>query len=355
MPGSIPRIIFAAFCKGESIFTELMKLNKNIKIVLNYVLGPLFFMWMSWSIFNQVKNQPYLEESLKKINESFNSPILINLFAVIILMPVNWALEAIKWKLAVQKVQKISFIRSLRAVFSGVSFSVTTPNRMGEYLGKVIYMDEGNRLKVISLTIICSISQLIVTLFFGLTGLFILKQRIIESGLSGWPAWINLILIGGAFFLFILTVFYFKLNWLIKWIDKLPAIRKYVWLINEVEKINAALLLKILSISALRYLVFGLQYFLLFQFFGVDVNAWQGFWAVSVVFFIMAVIPTIALFEIVQKVYITKEIFAIFTINTLGIGLVTTSIWFINLVVPAAIGSILILGIKFFRKENEVI
>jgi uncharacterized membrane protein YbhN (UPF0104 family) len=332
-----------------------MKLNKNIKILLNYILGPLFFIWMSWSIFNQVNNQPHLEESIQKIKESFNSPILINLFAVILLMPVNWALEAFKWKLSVQNVQQVSFLRSLKAIFSGVSFSVTTPNRIGEYLGRVLYMNEGNRLKVISLTIIGSISQLIITLFFGLTGLFLLKNRIIESGLSGWPAWINIVLIGGTFTLFILTVFYFKLNWLIKWIDKLPGIKKYAWLINELEKVDATLLFKILSISAIRYLVFGLQYLLLFQFFGVEVNAWQGFWAIAVVFFIMAVIPTIALFEIVQKVYVTKEIFAIFTINTLGIGLVTTTIWFINLVVPAAIGSLLILGIKFFRKENEVI
>jgi hypothetical protein len=91
----------------------------------------------------------------------------------------------------------------------------------------------------------------------------------------------------------------------------------------------------------------------MFRFFNVEVNAWQGFWSISVVFFIMAALPTIALFEIVQKVYVTKEIFTIFTINTLGIGLATTTIWFINLVVPAAIGSLLILGIKLFRKENE--
>jgi hypothetical protein len=119
--------------------------------------------------------------------------------------------------------------------------------------------------------------------------------------------------------------------------------------------INAAMLVKLLSLSALRYMVFGMQYYLLLQFFGVEVNWWQGFWATAVVFFIMAVIPTIALFEIVQKVYVTKEIFAIFTVNTLGIGFVTTTIWFINLVVPAAIGSLLIFSIKIFKKGNEAI
>lgn len=331
-----------------------MKLNKNIKNFINYVLGPLLFIWLSWSIFNQLKNQPNLEESWQKIKLSFSSPLLFNLIAVIFLMLVNWSLEALKWKISVQQVQPVSFLKSLQAIFSGVSFSVTTPNRMGEYLGRVLYMNEGNRLKVISLTILGSISQLIITLLFGVAGLILLKDKLISSGLSGWPTWINVVITGSLIVLFFLTVFYFRLGWLIKWIDKLPGIKKYSWLINELEKLNATLLVKLLSVSALRYFVFGLQYYLLIRFFGVEVTWWQGFWSMAIVFFIMAVIPTIALFEIVQKLYVTREIFAIFTVNTLGIGLVTSTIWFINLVVPAVIGSLFILGIKIFRKENEI-
>ena len=330
-----------------------MKLNKNIKIFINYILGPLLFAWLAWSVFTQVKNQPHLDESWQKIKTSFNSPLLINLVAVVVLMLVNWSLEAIKWKYAVEQVQKISFLKSLKAIFSGVSFSVTSPNRMGEYLGRVLYMDDGNRLKVISLTILGSISQLMITLFFGITGLLVLKEKIIDSGISGWPTWLNMVIIGSSVALFFLTLFYFRLGWLIKWIDKLPVLKKYGWLIIELEKLDATMLVKLLSVSALRYLVFGLQYYLLIRFFGVEVNWWQGFWAMAIVFFIMAVIPTIALFEIVQKLYVTREIFAIFTVNTLGIGLVTSTIWFINLVVPAVIGSLFILGIKIFRKENE--
>ena len=330
-----------------------MKLNKNIKIFINYILGPLLFAWLAWSVFTQVKNQPHLDESWQKIKTSFNSPLLINLVAVVVLMLVNWSLEAIKWKYAVEQVQKISFLKSLKAIFSGVSFSVTSPNRMGEYLGRVLYMDDGNRLKVISLTILGSISQLMITLFFGIAGLLVLKEKIIDSGISGWPTWLNMVIIGSSVALFFLTLFYFRLGWLIKWIDKLPVLKKYGWLIIELEKLDATMLVKLLSVSALRYLVFGLQYYLLIRFFGVEVNWWQSFWAMAIVFFIMAVIPTIALFEIVQKLYVTREIFAIFTVNTLGIGLVTSTIWFINLVVPAVIGSLFILGIKIFRKENE--
>src|SRR5688572_6207834 len=331
-----------------------MKLNKNIKIFLNYVLGPLLFTWLSYSVFKQIKNQPNLEESWLNIKASFTDTRVLNFILVFVLMFVNWSLEALKWKISVQRVQPVSFLRSLKAVFSGVSFSVTTPNRTGEYLGRVLYMDDGNRLKVISLTILGSISQLLVTIFFGLLGLFILRSGIANVSLSVWMVWIKDIGIIGASIAFIfLTVFYFRIGWLVKWIDKIPAIKKYIWLINELEKTDTTLLMRLLSISLLRYLVFATQYFLLFRFFGVEVNWWQGFWATAIVFFVMAITPTIELFEVVKKMYITKEIFAIFTVNTLAIGFVTTTIWCINLVIPAAIGSLLILGIKFFKKDES--
>jgi len=327
--------------------------HKNIKIFLNYILGPLLFIWLSWSIFEQIRNQPHLEDSWLNIKTSFTDTRIINFFLVIVLMFVNWSLEALKWKISVKSVQPVSFARSLKAIFSGVSFSITTPNRIGEYFGRMLYMKEGNRLKVISLTILGSLSQLIVTILFGLLGLLILQFNIDELNLPTWLQWVKNIGIAGAIVgLFILTVFYFRIGWLVKWIDKIPAIKKYIWLINELEKADTTLLLRLLSISILRYFVFATQYFLLFNFFGVEINWWQGFWGIAIVFFIMAIIPTIELFEVVGKAFITQEIFAIFTANTLAIGFVTTTIWFINLVVPAAIGSLLILGIKFFKKDE---
>jgi len=330
-----------------------MRLNKNIKIFLNYILGPLLFIWLSYSVFKQIRDQPHLEDSWKNIKASFTDTRIINFLLVFILMFVNWSLEALKWKLSVSSVQPITFFRALKAIFSGVSFSITTPNRMGEYFGRMLYMDEGKRLKIISLTVLGSLSQLIITIFFGLSGLLILQVDIDKLNLPSWLQWVkNIGIVGGAIGFIFLTVFYFRIGWLVRWIDKIPAIKKYIWLINELEKADTTLLMRLLSISMLRYLVFTTQYFLLFRFFGVDVSWWQGFWAIAIVFFIMAIIPSIELFEVVGKTFVTQEIFAIFTVNSLAIGFVTTTIWFINLVVPAAIGSLLILGIKFFKKDE---
>lgn len=351
VPGSIPRIIFEGFCK-ENLFLPLMKLNKNIKIFINYCLGPILFSWLSYSIYRQIMRQPNLELSWRHLRESFHSPLLLNLFAVMILMIVNWSLEALKWKLAIQKLQPISFNKSFKAVLSGLSFSVTTPNRVGEYLGRVLYMEEGNRLRAISLTIVGSISQMIITLLMGSIGLIFLMSRI-ESSEMVSAIWVKGLLSGVVIVLLILTLFYFRLSWLVKIIDRWPGSRKYAYLINAIEDFNATILLQLLSLSAIRFFVFGIQYYLLFRLFGVDVTWWQGFWAVSVSFLVLAIIPTIALADLGLRGEVSLKLLGLFSTNALGIGFTTVTIWFINLVFPSVIGSLLILGIKIFKNKNE--
>ena len=329
-----------------------MKLNKNIKLFINYFLGPLLFIWLSWSIFRQIKNQPGLEQAWLKIKDTASGPMIGSLTVVAVLMLINWSLEALKWKISVSKVQAVSFWKSLQAVFSGVSFSVSTPNRIGEYLGRVLYMDEGNRLKTVSITIAGSISQLIVTLLMGAIGLVILRQQIEAKQLIS-PIWIQVIIYGVCIVLLFLTLFYFRLSWIIKWVDKLPGISRFVYLVKALEEFNATLLLRLLSLSLLRYLVFMVQYIILFHLFGVDVSVWQAFWTVSVSFLVMAVIPTIAIAELAQRGKVTIAIVGLYSSNELGMTFATAGIWFINLILPAIIGSLLIVRMrKIFRQYN---
>lgn len=331
-----------------------MRLNKNIKIFVNYFLGSLLFIWVSYSIYNQIQHQSDLKKSWEHIRESFGGPMILNLIAVFILMIVNWGIEAFKWKLSVQKIQRLTFFTSFKAILSGTSFSVSTPNRVGEYLGRILYMSEGNRLKAISLTIAGSMSQLIITLFMGLLGFIMLKEQITTGQLLS-AIWIQVMIYGILFVLLILTVFYFRLPWIIKWINRLPGIKKYAWLIKGLEDFNATLLLQLLSLSALRFFVFTVQYYLLFRLFSVDVSWWQGLWAVSVSFLIMAVIPTIALFtDLSLRGKVSLKLLGLFSGNNLGISLTAVSIWFINLIIPALTGSLLILSIKkIFKNNNE--
>lgn len=328
------------------------KHRKAIRIFINYCLGPLLFVWVSYSIWHQLRRQDGLGQSWQHIRESLHGSMRWNFAGVLLLMLVNWSIETVKWKIAVQKVQNIRFFTAFKAVLSGVSFSVTTPNRVGEYLGRVLYMEEGNRIKAVSLTIAGSMSQLIITLLMGLAGLLIIKSPVENSGMIS-TFWMDLMLYGVAIALLILTLFYFRLSLLVRWIDRLPANRKYAWIIEALEDFNATLLLQLLSLSAIRFFVFIIQYYLLCRVFDVGISFGQCWSAVSVSFLVMAVIPTIALFtDLGLRGTVSLKLLGLFSANSLGIGLTAVSIWFINLIVPALAGSLLILGIKrVFRKR----
>lgn len=327
-----------------------MKLHRNSKsgryrVLINYFLGPVLFCWLSWSIYQQIRNQPGLEQAWIRIRESFHSPLLWNLLAVIGLMWLNWGLEAMKWKLSVKPIQQLGFGRALQAVFSGVSFSVSTPNRIGEYLGRVLYMKEGNRLKSVSITIVGSISQLIITLLAGWLGLMMLKDEIIAKQLVS-PIWMKVILYGVLAVLTGLVLFYFRLSWLIRWIQKLPGSRKLSYLVEAVGSFHSRLLINLLIISLFRFLVFIVQYWLLFHLFDVNLQLAEVFRTISVAFLVMAVIPTIAIAELAQRGKVVTAIAGIYSANELGMTFATAGIWFINLILPAIIGSLLILRMR---------
>ena len=73
----------------------------------------------------------------------------------------------------------------------------------------------------------------------------------------------------------------------------------------------------------------------------------------SIVFLAMAIIPTITLVEVGLRGEISLRLMSLFTTNSLGVGLTSVSAWFINLILPAVMGSVLILGIKVFKRRNE--
>ncbi|WP_460764376.1 lysylphosphatidylglycerol synthase domain-containing protein [Niabella terrae] len=313
----------------------------------------MLFAWLSWSIYNQVRHQPDLHASWREIKQSFSSPKCLYLVAVVALMVLNLGLEAYKWKIAVGHIQKIRFPTAFKAVLSGLSFSISTPNRVGEYLGRVLYMKEGNRIKAVALTILGSMSQLIVTVFMGLLALFFLKPELVNSGMIS-PVWVRAAFFATAIGLVIMLLFYFKLSWLVKVVDKLPQMKRLSWTIEALEQVNATLLVRFLSLSVTRFLVFTLQYYILFRFFGVEIGFVQAWSGISVMFLALAVIPTIALFtDLGLKNEISIKVIGLFSSNHLGIGLTSLTIWLVNLVIPALIGSLLILSIKNILKGKH--
>lgn len=274
---------------------------------------------------------------------------------MVALMPVNWGIEARKWQLALRPIGGIAYPNALKAIFTGTTMASFTPNRMGEYLGRILYVRSGHRIESISLTIVCSIAQLLITLVSGLAGLLYLRASLIQH-VSGMHAdigfWLNALLGLVLLLLVSLTIIYFRLSWLLRILSKIPRLAKYQAYLKVLENFDATILLRILFLSFGRYLVFIAQYGLIFPVFGVLLSVGQLWGSVSVVFLVMAIIPTFTfLTELGLRWETSIQVLELFSTNTIGIFASSFGIWLVNLIVPALIGSLLMLSIKLFKNK----
>jgi len=329
-----------------------MQMNKNIKIFINYFLGPLLFAWLSYSIYRQIVKQPQLEESWFRIQQSFQSYKIIYLVLALLLIVVNWGLEAWKWMISVRTFYPVKFFQAFKAVLSGVSFSVTMPNRVGEYLGRIMYLPEGNRLKTISVTLVGSFAQLLITIIVGTAGLIILKPSLV-SQFPQLKIWYQFIVYGLIILVSIMLLIYFNVEGTVSLFNKWIRNQRYVYLIEALQKFHSVLLIQMLLLSFLRYLIFVIQYVLIFYLFEVNVPADTIATVMSVVFLAMAVIPSIALVEVWLRGEISIKLMGLFSVNTLGIGFTSVTVWFINLILPAIAGSLLLLSLRVFKNEDN--
>ena len=270
-------------------------------------------------------------------------------------MLVNWGIEAWKWQIQLAPLEKISFIKAFKSVLAGCSITMLTPNRMGEFGGRILYVKEENRLRAITLTILGSISQFLITILMGTAGLVIMKyfSGTYSSTFQQVPAFISntILLMALAMSLFIL-LFYFRIGWLVHLMERVKFLSKPLKYVRLLEQFSGKQLLRILLLSFLRYGVFILQYLLLLNVMGIDINSQVSFWLLTVFYLIMAMAPTIGFAELPVRATASVELFKLFTPNIVGIQAAALGIWLINLVLPAVIGSVLILGVKI-TKENE--
>jgi uncharacterized membrane protein YbhN (UPF0104 family) len=272
------------------------------------------------------------------------------IFIVVLMMFINWILESLKWKFMIRKIEAISFFTSFRAIFSGITVSSFTPNRIGEYGGRVFCLEKSDRIQAVFITILCSMAQLLTTIIFGSFAFFILHEQFLED-----QYFIIEISRFSLLVLFVLNILfvlaYFNVAFLINFLWKFSFFNFLRQYINVISLFNFKDLLVTFLYSVFRYLVFSIQFLILLHVFNVDISLYDAILSVMLVFFFITLTPTITIAEIGVRGSMALLVFLKFSTNVIGILSSTFLLWIINLIIPAIIGSFFIFSLKFFRKS----
>jgi hypothetical protein len=314
--------------------------NPIAKSLLALVLFGLMYYHLS--------KQQSLSEMVSLFTTRLYSTKFSWLLVTFILLPFNWLAETLKWYPSMRRYEEIGFFKSYQAVLAGVSFSLFTPNRVGEYGGRVLFVSAPNRWKAFIINIVGNFAQIMVILAFGLAGLMWLYAHSIQSQAL-------LVIIGSVFSVagvVTLAVAYFNIDIFVPLARRVPVlqhIKRYVKDITVLRQFPSAQLRSILFWSAIRYLIYCTQYYCMLQFYQIAPQPIDAYSAIFALFLLQTGVPLPPILGLVARGSIAVQIFGWYGADPLSALATTFTLWVINLILPSLVGIFCVFNLNLAR------
>jgi hypothetical protein len=323
-------------------------LTKQGKKILSYTLKGVIVILAFTYVYRQVSNNNNLRQFQLLLHSIGRFQVVLIITMVIILMLVNWLLESLKWRYLTRVIAPTSTWKAIEAVFCGLTWAIFTPNRVGEYGGRVMFLPPRKRVHGVFSMIVGSLGQLVITNLLGVTALLWFIYRFKHMDI-----WLFYGLVTIAYFcLLFMLVFYFNIRWIVSLLDSIGFLRKYHRFFYIMGRYHIKELLSVMGFCAARFFVFSFQYYLLLHMLVPQMPVFEMMMMVFIMFFIQSALPTLDLFDVGVRSMTASAFFTYITTQKIAVIAVVSSIWFINLIVPAILGSIFVFKLKFFDNAN---
>ena len=302
--------------------TSSYKSNQLLWLVLKLLTVILccYFIFTNIAFNEELK---FIDFYTKMINFGvFSSKnIIFMLFFTII----NHFLEIKKWKTLTKSVKNNSWFEATEQSLASLTFSIITPNRIGEYGTKVLYYPNNKRKQILLLNFAGNFYQLAITIILGMISLVYLCKYASFSIVSSQISIIIIIALP------VVAAIFFSLK------EKYSTIND--WFSKIIELLSVKNNKIVILISLLRYLVFSHQFYFLIQCFKLNISYLEAMTPISSVYLIASFIPILSLFDVALKGSVAIIVFSIFGIDSIQILSITTLMWLLNFAFPAIVGS----------------
>jgi len=295
---------------------------------------------------SKIEHFDEIEQRFKTLFLPKNTFLLIIIF---LLTPINWAFEAWKWQKLALKVEKISFVEAYKGVLIGLTFSTASPMMIGDYAGKVLMLKTDKRLQSIGAILLGNAIQMYVSLLFGtISYLFFVIWA------NPNPMFLHICIVG---FLIACMVFGIFLSLNLPNIKAFLSKNKYLEYLKKyldvLENYTLLELKKLFIIALSRYVIFSIQFALMFKVFQVNLPIYVLFFGIGIIFLTKTLISILnTLGDLSIRELTSIYYFGFFGANIAAVSSATFMIWLVNVLFPMLIGSVFILQLKFTPKKH---
>lgn len=265
------------------------------------------------------------------------------------LMLLNWGVEAVKWKQLIKQVEQISLWRAIESVFCGLTWAVFTPNRIGEYGGRVFFLSPKRRIIGVVAMAVGNIAQMVLTNVFGAIAVCVFVYRFVPLEPIFFAAICGLSFVFSLFFI----IFYFNIKWLNGLLLAMRFTRKYERFYAILGRYKKRELLKILIFSSARYAIFTTQYLVMFLWLIPGLEALDILMLVPILFFVQSTLPSLDLLDIGIRSVTALFFFKYVTTQNTAVVACIASIWLLNIIIPAILGSYFVFKLNIFGNTRN--
>src|ERR1043165_2677946 len=142
-------------------------MNKSTKLWLNYIAGGAISIIVFCLVYLQVSRQLSTVEAGSWQHAGWNGWLIASL----ILMIINILLESYKWYILSSVATEVTYPKAMGSYLAGIAAALITPNRIGDYPARIMYLGGGNTFRFINVSVLGLVSQLSAIFIFGLAGL----------------------------------------------------------------------------------------------------------------------------------------------------------------------------------------
>mgnify|MGYP000365275932 FL=1 len=289
----------------------------------NKSIGLILFVVCLVAIYNKVAHNENLNQYSADIKIQFEKVTFFEWSVLLLLFLGNYLMEAIKWQNLLASWSPISIFKSYKSILIGQAFAFFTPARSGDYVGRILLLPPGSKIKGVAQLAWSSYAQLIITISIGSIALFF------NLPFFPWIKWFMPLGLVAA------LLVYFHPGQFKGWLNK----------INKLQ-IENKLKLNLLGLSFLKYVVFVLQYTWAIKMLNIPIANIDLWIALGVLFLLLSIIPSISLTDLVIRGQIIVVLLEPYYNNSLMLICLSTIIWAVNFLLPAIIGAFLLINFR---------
>jgi len=295
----------------------------------------------------------YFDENLWDSMKEFprlNNGSLPLLCLIIMLIPVNWFLEGLKWRVFLPLDKRPGYLLTLKIIFAGVSCAILTPNRMGDFIGRGLVSPVEIREETVLATFMGNFCQFFILLIVGIPALFFLFPLLGANSNHqiDIPFWLLLMWLSCCLsFLFfypklfqVLGQFAQRWHWSESWSEKF----------SSLSKVSSKALFYGLILAFSRYIVFSFQYYLVLTLWGIQLNIFQLYIGLASLYLFQTIIPLPPFYSLIVRGETSVLIWGIWGIPPITAMTASYMLFFFNLLMPAIIGLFILLPFNLPKK-----